>query len=109
MGLHGQGVFTKHGIAGEQDVVDSALASRSQFDHFVDVNKMILGQMPTRFAGCFGFADDLTEFSPLGVTQQILNVACQPIFSASFRLLRMPLKGVGDGWTNSFFMVRLLF
>jgi hypothetical protein len=51
----------------------------------------------------------LTEFSPLGVTQQILNVACQPIFSASFRLLRMPLKGVGDGWTNSFFMVRLLF
>jgi hypothetical protein len=44
-------------------------------DRFVYVNKMILGQMPTHFSGCFGFADDLAEVSPLGITQQVLTVS----------------------------------
>lgn len=72
-------------------------------DHFVDVNKMVLDQLPTHFAGCFGFADDLAEVSPLGVTQQMLYVPCQPVRHATFGLLRMALKGVGEGVDPLFF------
>jgi len=90
------------GIAGEHDVRYILGCTLGHGDRFVDVNKMILGQMPTHFAGCFRFADDLAEVSPLGITQQVLNISGQPIFNAAFGLLCMAFKRVGQGLNQLF-------
>jgi hypothetical protein len=65
--------------------------------HFVDVNKMVCDPLATHFAGGFRFADHESKVTPFRVAQQMLDVACQPILNASFCLLRMPLKVVGEG------------
>jgi hypothetical protein len=90
-------------IAGEHDVVDFALAAGAQVDHFPDVRKMVVNVMSRDFASCFGLEDDIQEVFPFGVAQQMLDVPCKPVFNASFGLLRMALKVVGEGLDQLFF------
>lgn len=74
-------------LPGEHDVVDLPPASRAQVDHFVDVNKMVRDDMPRHFTGRFRLVEQGREVVPFGVPEQVLEVARQPIFDASFGLL----------------------
>jgi len=85
------------GIPGEHDVFDLALGARTDFDHFVDVNKMVCHSMTRHFAGGFRFGGDLEEVPPFRVAEEVLEVTGQPIFHAVFRPLGVSLERAGQG------------
>jgi hypothetical protein len=76
-------------VTGQHQVLDLALAARAKIDHFGDLNKMVGNWMFRYLAGDCGFGDNAREVAPLGVSQQMLNVARQPVFNATVRLLDM--------------------
>lgn len=43
------------GIAGEHHIVNFALATRAEFDHFPDIRKMVGNVVARHLAGGFGF------------------------------------------------------
>ena len=90
-------------IACEHDVWYILGCTFGHSDRFVDVNKMIKRRMSRKLACGLGFADDKSKVAPFRVAQQVLYVPCQPILYASFRLLCMALKGVGEGLNQLFF------
>ena len=76
------------GVAGEHEIVDFPLRAFGQLDHFVDVNKMIRDRETGHFAGGFRLGNRrLIEVPPLRVSEQMLDVAGEPVFHPAFRLL----------------------
>ena len=54
------------GVAGEHDVINLTPGARADFDHFVDVNKMVCGAVAGDLAGGFGLGNSgLVEVAPL--------------------------------------------
>jgi restriction system protein len=90
-------------VRSEHDVIDVTLAAGAQINHFPDVRKMVVDVMSGDFASRFGFANDIEKIFPLGITQQMLDVPCQPVRHTTFGLLRMALKGDGEGVDQLFF------
>ena len=68
------------------------LRTLGHLDRFVDVNKMFGNVMAGDFAGGFCLHDDELEVPPLCVSEQMLNVAGEPVFDACFSLLGVGLK-----------------
>ena len=65
----------------------------AQVDHFPDVGKMVGDIAAGDFTGRFGLGNHVQEIVPLGVTEQMLDIARQPIFYAVLSLLGMGFKG----------------
>jgi hypothetical protein len=80
----------------EHDVVDFALAARTQVDHFADVRKMVCRRMTRCFAGYLSFGDHLDEVLSLRVTKQPLKVAGKPEFDTVVGLPRMRFEVLGQ-------------
>jgi len=72
------------------------LAPRADFDHFVDVNKMVWHGIFRDFAGCFGFRDDGQKISLLGISQQMLQIPSEPEFDTVLGLLGVCLESAGQ-------------
>ena len=84
-------------VAGEHDVGDLTLAAGAEFNHFVDVNKMVLDALIREFTGGFGLVDDLLKISPFCVAEEVLKVAGEPVLDAVFGLLSVAFEGFGEG------------
>jgi hypothetical protein len=85
------------GVAGEHDVINLTPGARADFDHFVDVNKMVCGAVAGDLAGGFGLGNSgLAEVAPLGVTEGLLAIVGQPVFAAALGPLSVTFKGVGE-------------
>lgn|GEM_PF-2307557 len=85
------------GVAGEQDVRDFLFGAFGHLDRFVDVDKMIGNGMTREFACGFCLGNGgLVEVSPLGVSQKMLEIPCQPVFHTGLRLLGVTFKRVRE-------------
>ena len=71
------------------------MAARAKIDHFADISKMVGDGVARDFASSFCFVDDRYKVTPLGITQQVLNVARQPKLNTVVGLLCVGFKGVG--------------
>ena len=83
------------GVAGEHEVRHFLLRSFGHLDRFPDVGKMIGNPVARDLAGSLGLGEDIREIVPLGVAEEVLNVAGEPVFDPSIRLLGMSLEGAG--------------
>jgi len=83
-------------LTGENDVLDLACGAGAEGDHFVDVNKMVRDRLAGDFAGGFRLGNScLVEVSPLGVAQELLKIAGEPVFDAAFGLLCVAFESGG--------------
>ena len=83
-------------VARQHQVIDLALATRAQIDHFADIGKMVGYGVPRNLARCFGLGNHIQKVVPLRVAQQVLNVACQPKLDAAIGLLGVTFKRRGQ-------------
>ena len=65
-------------------------------NHFPDVRKMVGNSVARHLTGGLGLGDDVQKIFPLGVSQQVLDVACEPVFYAVIGLLGVGFKGGGE-------------
>ncbi len=84
------------GVASEHNVIHLALATRTEIDHFVDLNKMVEDRMRRNLAGSFSLADDRRKVTPFRIAKEVLEIACEPEFDSVFDLLRMCFEGAGQ-------------
>jgi hypothetical protein len=57
------------GVSGQHDVTNLTLTTRTKFDHFVDINKMVFDRMSRNLTCCFGLGNHIQEIAPFAVTQ----------------------------------------
>jgi hypothetical protein len=68
---------------------------------------MVLHRVTGDLARRFGPDHHIEEVLPLRVAQQVLKVACKPVFDAGFCLLGVPLEGLGQRMYDFGFQVFL--
>ena len=71
------------GVAGHHDDLDWALPALADFDHFGDINEMILGPLAAVETSRAGFFDDGLEVAVVRVAENLGKVAAGPEFAAS--------------------------
>ena len=55
------------GVTGKRHILNFALGSLSQIDHFPDIGKMIGDDYSAAFTGCFGLVNYFHKVVPLGI------------------------------------------
>jgi hypothetical protein len=62
---------------------DLTLTAGADLDHFREVTKMVLRQVPGDLAGCPGLGEDVLKILPSRIAQQHLDVPRQPLRGAA--------------------------
>ena len=76
------------------NIIDLTFCPGANVNHFADIGKMVLNCETTVLTGKLGTLDGIRETTPLGIFQNQLEFASQPVFFAVFVDMLDTLKGL---------------